>query len=37
MIDKQDLKLGFWIASGVILAFFLWGLLLGGFGKLVKR
>jgi hypothetical protein len=37
VIDKQDLKLGFWVATGVLAAFFIWGLLLGGFGKLVKR
>ncbi len=34
MIDKADLKTGFWVALGVLAALFLWGLLFGGLAKL---
>ncbi len=34
MIDKADLKTGFWVAAGVLLALFVWSLLFGGIAKL---
>lgn len=34
MIDKADVKTGFWVATGVLLALFLWGLLTGGLARL---
>ena len=34
MVDKADIKTGFFIAVGVLLALFLWGLLTGTLGKL---
>jgi hypothetical protein len=37
VIDKADIKLGFWVATGVLLALFIWGLLAGGLGKLTSR
>jgi hypothetical protein len=34
MIDKMDVKKGFWLAVGVLLAIFLWGLATGALGKI---
>ena len=34
MIDKADLKKGFFIALGALAAILLWGLVTGGLGKL---
>ena len=34
MVDKADIKTGFWIAVGVLLALFAWGLATGALGKL---
>lgn len=34
MIDKADVKKGFWLAVGVLLAVLLWGLATGALGKL---
>jgi hypothetical protein len=34
MIDKSDLKKGFFIAVGALAALFLWGLVTGSLGKL---
>ena len=34
MVDKADIKKGFFLAVGVLLAVFLWGLLTGQLGKL---
>ena len=34
MIDKADVKTGFWIAIGVLIALFVWSLGQGAFGKL---
>jgi hypothetical protein len=37
VIDKADIKMGFWVATGVLLALFLWGLVTGGLGRLAGR
>ena len=34
MMDKADIKTGFWIAVGVLLALFAWSFVQGGLGKL---
>ena len=34
MINTADVKTGFWVATGVLAALFLWGLATGGLGKL---
>jgi hypothetical protein len=34
MIDKADIKKGFYIALGALLAILLWGLVTGQLGKL---
>jgi len=33
MIDKADVKTGFWIAVGVLLALFVWSLVSGTLGR----
>ena len=37
MIDKADVKTGFWLAVGVLLALLVWGLVTGGVGKVLGR
>ena len=37
MINTADIKTGFWVASGVLLALLIWGLLTGGLGKITGR
>ena len=36
-IDKSDIKTGFFLAVGVLLALFLWGLVSGGVGRVFSR
>jgi len=37
VVDKGDLKAGFWIGLGVVAALFVWSLLQAFGGKLVSR
>ena len=37
MINTADIKTGFWVASGVLLALLIWGLLTGGLGRITGR
>lgn len=34
IVNKAEVGKGFWIAAGVLLALFLWGLVTGQLGKL---
>ena len=34
LVNKAEVGKGFWIAAGVLLAIFIWGLLTGQLGKL---
>jgi hypothetical protein len=34
MINKADISTGFWVATGVLIALFLWGLVTGSLGRL---
>ena len=37
MIDKADIKTGFWLAVGVLLALLVWGFITGGVSKVLRR
>ena len=36
-VEKGDLKMGFWIGLGVVLALFVWGLIQSFGGRLTSR
>lgn len=37
MINTADIKTGFWVAIGVLIALFLFGLVTGSLGRLTGR
>ena len=37
MVNTADIKMGFWVATGVLAALFLWGLITGSLGRLAGR
>ena len=37
MFDKTDLKSGFWLGIGLLLAVLVWGVVVMFFGKVAKR
>lgn len=37
MVNTADIKMGFWVATGVLVALFVWGLVSGQLGRLTGR